>query len=761
MISSLHFYILIVVYMIFGIISGFFEIKNIKKNEKLHIIDFFRIFYLFNYCIVPICSLTMMYTNQTSDMNVFKYLETESILFKYIVMIISILLYIGINKFYSIFSRKKIESRKPIIDCQSIYFYIGNIIIMLVGWGALVLYTYAYGSVIGILEYASSIRDNIFVVENKFTFMQPFTQVLIFSTLNYIILLRNMKDKPKIYKLLTIILSIISIIGSCLVLLITDSRMQMLFQFLIIGYYLCVSFNINIKKLDYKKIIIAIILLFIFFFITVNIDNITLFFREGEVSSKSNNYNIVNFIAREFGFTYVNNLNILDRLINKNNFDLRVDDNIILSLITFLPRRIKTAVTMNMFYYNTTFSGKEIGKIPTDLITGAIYSLKYIGIIAFMVWIPFLITMVERIFKKYKKINDYYVIMFAFLGIFMTFRLVVYYDFSELLFSCFALIISYIILLFCKFIFSQKLWFELSKKNKYIRKIWEYLIDKSCFKWIPDKKFLEFKYMLRIEKELNLDNPKTFNEKLQWLKLYDRNPEYTKMVDKYEVKKYISETIGEEYIIPTIGVWDNFEDINFENLPNQFVLKCTHDSGGIVICKDKKSLDIEQARKKLNKSLKRNYYYVHREWPYKKIKPRIIAEKYMVDESGEELKDYKFFCFNGEPKMLFVAVDRPHDTKFNFYDLEFNKLPFMQHYKNFDRKIEKPKSFDKMIELAKILSNGIPHVRVDFYDINGKTYFGELTFYHFTGFEKFEPEEWDLKIGNMLQLPADNSKEKK
>lgn len=283
---------------------------------------------------------------------------------------------------------------------------------------------------------------------------------------------------------------------------------------------------------------------------------------------------------------------------------------------------------------------------------------------------------------------------------------------------------------------------------------------KKLLKLLPDNIFLQIKYRYKFNKKLDLKKPQTFNEKLQWLKLYDRNPEYTKMVDKYEAKKYVANIIGEEYIIPTLGVYDKFEDINFATLPNQFVIKCTHDSGGLIICKDKTKLNIKEARKKINKSLKRNYFYTGREWPYKNVKPRIIAEQYMVDESGTELKDYKFFCFNGEPKLLFVAKDRPYATKFNYYDMDFKKLPFKQHYKNFNDYIEKPKGFEKMIELSRKLSKDIPHVRVDFYDINGKVYFGELTFYHFSGFEKFEPEEWDRILGDMLKLPKEKKIEK-
>ena len=198
--------------------------------------------------------------------------------------------------------------------------------------------------------------------------------------------------------------------------------------------------------------------------------------------------------------------------------------------------------------------------------------------------------------------------------------------------------------------------------KEYIRKI------------VPDKLYLKYKFYKKMKKQLNLDNPQTFNEKLQWLKLYDRNPEYTRMVDKYEVKKYVAEKIGEEYIIPTLGVWNKFEDIDFEELPNQFVLKCTHDSGGVVICKDKSTFDFNAANKKLTHCLKRNYFWKGREWPYKNIKPRIIAEQYIA----EDLVDYKFMCFSGEVKCSFICTNRfsTQGLHVTFFDREWNLLPF-------------------------------------------------------------------------------------
>lgn len=269
-----------------------------------------------------------------------------------------------------------------------------------------------------------------------------------------------------------------------------------------------------------------------------------------------------------------------------------------------------------------------------------------------------------------------------------------------------------------------------------------------------DKLFVNLLYYTAFSKFPDLENPKTYNEKLQWLKLYNRNPEYINMVDKCEAKNYVSSIIGEKYIIPTLGVYNNFDEIDFDSLPNQFVLKCTHDSGGIVICKDKSKVDREKAKEKLQKNMAENIFWRTREWPYKKIEPRIISEKYMSDESGE-LRDYKFFCFNGEVKAMFIATERfaKEETKFDFYDVDFNHLPFVNGHSNSDKEIKKPKNFELMKELACRLSKGIPHVRVDFYEVEGEVYFGELTFFHYSGIVPFEPAEWDEKFGSYIDLP--------
>lgn len=282
-----------------------------------------------------------------------------------------------------------------------------------------------------------------------------------------------------------------------------------------------------------------------------------------------------------------------------------------------------------------------------------------------------------------------------------------------------------------------------------------YWNSKGLYNRLDDEKYLKKIFEACVGYPLNLDNPRTFNEKIQWLKLYDRKQEYTTMVDKYAVKDYVASVIGEEYIIPALGVWDSFEEIDFDMLPNSFVLKCTHDSGGVVICKDKSKFDYEKARETLNHFMKRNYYMVWREWPYKDVKHRILAETYMEDSESHELTDYKFFAFNGKVKSLFIATDRfsQEETKFDFFDENFNHLPMTNGHPNSTIPIKKPQNFELMKTLAEKLSLGIPHVRVDFYEVNGKVYFGELTFSHWSGLVKFDPPEWDEKFGEWIELP--------
>lgn len=274
---------------------------------------------------------------------------------------------------------------------------------------------------------------------------------------------------------------------------------------------------------------------------------------------------------------------------------------------------------------------------------------------------------------------------------------------------------------------------------------------------LPDKWFLFLRFRNEVGYWPHLNHPRTFNEKLQWLKLHDIHPEYTQMVDKIEAKKYVASKFeGGGYIIPTLGIWNSVDEIEWDKLPQKFVIKVSSDSGGIVVCKDKQKLDICAAKKVLSYGWGRDCSVRNKEYPYRNITPRIIAEEYKEDESGYELKDYKIFCFNGEPKLLFVATDRQKDTeetKFDFYDLQWNHLPFKNGHPNSKRSLEKPKNFEQMLDIARKLSAGIPHVRIDLYNCNGNIYFGEMTFFHNSGMVPFEPLEWDFKLGGLLNLP--------
>ena len=276
-----------------------------------------------------------------------------------------------------------------------------------------------------------------------------------------------------------------------------------------------------------------------------------------------------------------------------------------------------------------------------------------------------------------------------------------------------------------------------------------------CFgKYISDKTYLKLLYETRIGKKLNLKNPITFDEKLQWLKLYDRKDEYTVWADKYEVRNYVAEKLGEQYLIPLLGVWNSADELKLDDLPEQFVLKCTHDSASVCICTNKKNFDWNAAMDKLQKSLNQNYYWHSREWPYKNITPRIIAEAYMTDESGTELKDYKIYTFGGEPYLIQVDFDRFHNHRRNLYTTEWEYTDeTIEYSKDPNVKIAKPEHLEEMLECSRKLAVGTISLRTDFYSINGKIYFGEITFYQEAGFAHFEHEEFAKKLGDQIKLP--------
>ena len=287
-------------------------------------------------------------------------------------------------------------------------------------------------------------------------------------------------------------------------------------------------------------------------------------------------------------------------------------------------------------------------------------------------------------------------------------------------------------------------------------KILFYLVRKSKKMFLPEDIFVKLLYKSRMGRKLYLDNPKTMNEKLQWLKLYDRNPLYQDLVDKYEVRNYIQQNIGEQYLVPLIGVWDRFDEIDLSKLPDKFVLKTTHDSGGVVICTDKTNFNFEGAKKKLSKSLRNNYYYHGCEWPYKNVKPRIICEKYISDGPGSSmLTDYKFYCFDGNVDSVMLCIDREKgDPKFYFFDKLWKLKRYNIRGKNAPEEftIPKPDCIDEMFKLAEKLSKNIPFVRIDMYSSNDKIYFGEFTFYPSSGCEKNILDEYQIKLGDFINL---------
>lgn len=284
------------------------------------------------------------------------------------------------------------------------------------------------------------------------------------------------------------------------------------------------------------------------------------------------------------------------------------------------------------------------------------------------------------------------------------------------------------------------------------------LADRGLLTFLNDEVYLQLLYRAIFDgKKLDLNNPQTFNEKLQWLKLYDRKPEYTLMADKYEAKQYIADRIGDRYVIPTLGIWEAFDKIDFDALPKEFVLKCTHDSGGLVVCRDKSSLNIEAAREKINRSLNRKYYYTSREWPYKNIKPRIISEPLIHNSDYSMLEEYNFFCFSGEPKFFMHCYgdrDRGEKRYNDYFMVDGERLPLQwgnasdpnSVFTRFD-------VYEDMLDKASKLSSGVPFLRVDFYLVDGKAMMGELTFYSWGGMMPINPPEYDLMFGKMLQLP--------
>lgn len=301
---------------------------------------------------------------------------------------------------------------------------------------------------------------------------------------------------------------------------------------------------------------------------------------------------------------------------------------------------------------------------------------------------------------------------------------------------------------------------SMSKINEYIinpYKIFATLAARGFFNNMSDEQYLKLMFRATMGTKLDFKNPKTFNEKLQWLKIYNRKKEYTMMVDKFKVRDYIAKELGEEYLIPLLGVWEDPDEINFDKLPNQFVLKCNHNSGlGMCICKDKSKLNIQNVKRNLKRGLKQDYFLTGREWPYKNVKRKIIAEKFMEDGNLAELRDYKFYCFSGEPTYCQVISDRSTNETIDFFDMEWHHMKFTglekPYHPHSKTEISEPVQFSLMKKFAKKLSRNIPFVRVDFYEINQKLYFGELTFYPASGFGMFSDDSINIELGKKIKL---------
>ena len=272
----------------------------------------------------------------------------------------------------------------------------------------------------------------------------------------------------------------------------------------------------------------------------------------------------------------------------------------------------------------------------------------------------------------------------------------------------------------------------------------------TCRYW-PDKLYLSLYYRLTFHRQLHWRNPQTFNEKLSWLKIYNRRPEYTQMADKYAVKQHVANLVGGGYIVDNLLVTDSWDEIDFSVLPERFVIKCTHDSGGAFVCRDKNTFDFEGTRQIIERNFKRNYFFPCREWPYKNIQPRIIIDRYLDDHTGNELRDYKWWCFNGVPTYMYCTI-KGKDVYENFYDMDFKPVAIDHGFPRHQPEFERPANFELMKELATKLSQGIPFVRVDFFDVEGKVYFGEFTFYDWAGLRPFGGD-WDKKLGALIKLP--------
>lgn len=460
--TNKNFIILIILYTIFFTWSLFLIIKKIYKTKKIELSDFFRLFYLFFYGLTPVCTLISIKAGKTNIIKAY-YLESNKDYLKYIVFAITVLFYAIYNSFYKFLNKKEYNfkiNKIPVISEKSSAFYIANIACLLIGWIALFLYTIAYGGIVETFKYAEQIRNNICPIKNNLTYFQPFTMILTIIPFNYLTLLKNMKDKTNKYKIITWSLFSISILGFIFVMLIIDSRSKMIISILITIYYF---FKSELLRFDKKNIFkFSIIFLFVFT-VLINSEDISGFLHNQNRTEQKHQIN--EFISQEFGFSYLNNVNIIYRKIHNLNGKIRIFDNMIGLSISLLPRSIQRKVTMNMHTYNTQLMHRKIGTIPSDLITSSVYSLGYIGPLIFPIWIAFIIYCLNQLVIKRQKEYDYYNILESYLAFYICLLLVYSYDLASIVFSCFDIILFVIIFS----IFNTKLF-----KN-IINKIYNYI----------------------------------------------------------------------------------------------------------------------------------------------------------------------------------------------------------------------------------------------------------------------------------------------
>lgn len=523
----------------------------------------------------------------------------------------------------------------------------------------------------------------------------------------------------------------------------------------LVMFFIIFSYMYPIKKITKKIVLVLVLGYFSMAILLVTRPVIKYLFTDfsyftEQVFDKKKIIVALNPGTNEFGCTFGN----FNMLYTSNDYDFLYGKSYLNALTFSIPSYLypgKKPQSITYQFRDTYFPKEQersrIAGTAFSSILEAYWNFGFVGI--FIVYFLFGILLIA-IEKLLVRKNEFYLLFyFALAPTFITFHRS---DMGDVINAIFlkSLVIVFVYLLYQ--IFKN----ENNAIHKFIKKLFFKIINCKIFNFISDEMYLNLKYALNFEKKLDLSEPKTFNEKLQWLKINNRNSLYTDMVDKYNVRKIVEEKIGEKYLTNLFGVYNNFNEIDFDFLPKEFVIKCTHDSGGLIICKDKSTLDMKYARKKINDSLRNNFFYGSREWPYKNVIPKIIVEQYL----GDNLIDYRFYCFNGKIKLIYQYVNessldgtKPEPKYCNIYDENWNLLPIRQAYPASTKKYKAPKKLDEMKKIAEKLAINIPFIRVDFYIVNEKVYFSELTFFPGAGFSKFYPKEKDMEIGTWLKLP--------